>query len=244
VAVEAKGNPQLRLYALGALDNYGDMLGDTEIVRITVHQPRLDHVLTDEMTPEALREWRSTIVPIAALALTDDAPFGPSETACRWCPASGRCRAQLEKALAEDFGDPDQLSPEEISAALGRVPEIKIWLAALEESALQSAYGEGVPIPGYKVVLSGGQRKIVEQGEAIQRLVKNGYDFEEVAVTKIKGIGDLEKLLSKKRFTELLAEFVERTPGRPSLVPESDKREPISPHGEAIKEFTNEGEPE
>jgi hypothetical protein len=239
VEVEAEGNPQLRLYALGALDTYGELLGETELVRMTVHQPRLHHVLTAEMTPDELRDWRTSILPTAELALGEDAPFGPSDTACRWCPASGRCRAQLEKVFETDFDvDPDTLSPEEMAELLARVSLIRDWLNAFEEAALSLAYSKGKPIPGYKVVMSGGKRSFTDPGEAIDFLVEEkGYELDEVSVRKIRGIGELEKLLGVKEFAALMEPYVKKGDGRPSLASEDDPRPAVAPNTEAIKEF-------
>lgn len=241
VKVEAVGNPQLRLYGCGAMDTYGDLLGETEVIRITVHQPRMDHVLTEELTPDELRAWRSEVViPIAELALGDDAPFGPSDEACRWCPASGRCKAQLEAVFAADFEeDPEVLSADQVAETLGQVKMIRDWLNAFEMAALSMAYTEGTDIPGYKVVLSGGQRGIRDADRAVEVLQKAGFSLEDVTTTKPKGIGDLEKLLGKTKFAELLEEsgIVTKSDGKPALVAETDGRPSISPNGEAVKEF-------
>lgn len=240
VAVEANGNPQLKLYALGALDTYGDILGDTETVLTTVHQPRMDHILTAELTPEAIRAWRENVViPVAKEALGPDARFGPSEQACRWCPASGRCAAQVQAAFPDDLldDDPELLSPEQMAEYLGKIGPLKDWLNAFEAAALTQAYSEGVHIPGYKVVRSGGQRKFVDPDGAIQFLYTIGHTKDEVTTTKLRGIGELEKLLGKDEFANKLAPFLGRTEGRESLVPESDKRESISPNMEAINAF-------
>jgi hypothetical protein len=244
VTVEAHGNPQLRLYAFGALEAYGDLLGDTEVVRITVHQPRLDHILTEEITPDALREWHATVaLPAAEEALGDDAHFGPSDEACRWCPASGRCRAQLEAVFADDPFDakPDLLEPAEMAEVLGKVPLVREWLKAFEEAALDTAYSQGKRLPGYKVVLSGGKRAVKDNDAALDTLVEAGYDKEEVAVLKVKGIGDLEKLLGKEQFKALLEDsgIVQKGEGKPALVLESDKRPAIAPNSEAAREFAD-----
>jgi uncharacterized protein CbrC (UPF0167 family) len=241
VAVEAEGNPQLRLYACGAMDTFGDLLGETEIIRVTVYQPRMDHVLTEEITPAELRRWRDEeVIPIAQLALGDDAPFGPSDTACRWCPASGRCKAQLEAVFATDFEeDPGTLSPDEVSEKLGQVKMIRDWLNAFEMAALNMAYSEGITIPGYKVVLSGGQRSVRDSEAAIAALRDAGYEDDEIVNVKPKGIGDLEKLLGKELFAQLLETpgIVTKSEGKPALVDESDRRSSITPNNEAAKVF-------
>lgn len=238
VRVDAEGNSQLRLYALGALDTYGDLLGKTQEIRITVHQPRLDHTSTEVLTPLELRKWRESIIPIAEEALSDNARFGPSESACRWCPASGRCKAQLEDVFKQDFeADPETLTPEQVAETLAKVPSIREWLKAFEEAALTMAYSEGVQIPGWKVIMAGGRRSIKDPNGALEALSKAGYSSEQVSKKSLVGIGELEKLLGKDGFNDVLGSFVAKSEGRPSLVVDTDKRAAASPDAEAQKEF-------
>lgn len=239
VMVTAKKNPQTRLYAIGALENIAELLGDVELVRITIHQPRMENLDTEELTPTELRTWRDSILPVAEEALGDDAHFGPSASACRWCPASGRCKAEMEEVFKTEFDvTPDTMSPEKVSETLARVDFVRQWLTSFEETALTMAYAEGQEIPGYKVVLSGGIRKIQDEEKVIKVLEDAGYTFDEVAKTKVRGIGELEKLLGKEKFAELLNSHIRKTDGRPSLVSEDDSRPPISPDTEAAKDFS------
>jgi len=248
VAVSAYGNPQLKLYAVGALDLFGDVLGDTEVVRWTVFQPRIQSQSTEEATPEELRAWRASLLPIAEAALGDDAEFGPSEAACRWCPAAGECRARVEYMTAQDFGkQPDLLSPEELGDLLERVSDIKKWCEDVTVAGLRKAYSEGIDIPGWKVVLSGGQRYITDHVAASKTFENRGFDLQEVmAPAKLKGLGDLEKVIKshavgpKKDATleSVLGELVGKTPGKPALAPQDDRRDAISPDREAVKEFS------
>lgn len=252
VPVSATDNPQLRLYGVGALEMFGDVLGETQIVRVTVFQPRLDSCSTEELPAHKLRAWRDSIIPIALEALESGRPrFGPSERACRWCPAAGTCRARLEKVTKEDFGAaPDLISPEELSGLLDRIPEIKAWCNAVEDAALRKAYSEGVTIPGWKVVLSGGKRGVANETAAINLLVSKGFSHEEIATLKLKGIGDLEKIIKseatgpeeKKNATleSVIGDLVAKGEGKPAIVPEDDKRSAINPNSEAGKVFANE----
>lgn len=251
VPVDATNNSQLRIYGLGALDTFGELLGEPDLIVMTVFQPRLDSTSSEELHPDELRAWREGVAaPAAKEALHNpEAKFGPSEKACRWCPAAGTCRARIEKATLTDFGDilaeeeptpekPELLTPEEIGKALHRVGSIKAWCAALEAAALEAAYGQGKAIPGWKVIRSGGQRSIGDHAVAIQTLIDAGYPAEKVAnPVKIKGIGELEKLLGKPKFKELLDPFVSKSSGREALVPEDDKRDAITPTTEAAKDF-------
>lgn len=237
VKVEAVENPQLRLYGVGALEAYGDLLGEVDKVRLTIFQPRLDHVAYEELAADELRAWRDGIIPIAELALGPNAPFGPSEEACRWCPASGHCKAQMEWATQRDFGlQPEVMDDDELAKALDDIPFILQWAAAVQDYALNRVYSEGKPIPGYKVVMSGGRRSVNDHEGLIEAAVAAGYDRDKVSRTQAVTIGDLEKLL-RKDFDAVAGPFVSKGPGSPSLVPESDKREAIDPEGQAAKEF-------
>lgn len=240
VRVEAVGNPQIRLYGVGALEAYGDLLGEVEQVRLTIFQPRLDHVVWEELTAAELRSWRDSIIPIAEEALGPDAHFGPGEGTCRWCPASGQCVAQRDWATLRDFGvKPDLMDDDELAEALNQIPFIKAWCSAVEEFCLNRAYSEGKPIPGYKVVMSGGRRSVSDPDGLFDAATALGYNVEAVATLKPKGIGELEKAL-KGDFDQVAAPFITKGTGSPSLVPESDKRDAINPEGQAAVEFHKE----
>jgi hypothetical protein len=251
VMVSAYENSQLRIYGLGALDTYGDLLGEADLIVMTVFQPRMENVDSEEMDPDDLRAWRDGVAaPAAKEALHNpNAKFGPSEKACRWCPAAGICRARIEKATLEDFGDvfeeeepqpprPELLTPEEIARALKRVAAIKAWCNAIETTAFDLAWNKGKELPGWKVVRSSGNRSLQDHALAIQTLIDAGYKAEQVAApVKAKGIGDLEKLLGKKQFKELLDPFVTKSTGKETLVPEEDKREAITHSSGAEDDF-------
>lgn len=249
VAVEAAGNPQLKLYALGVLNAYQGLLGEYDEIVIGIAQPRLGIWKSVTMPVVELYRWRDDVVkPAGELALSDGAPFGPSYETCRFCPAAGRCQAQLEEVFSTDFNDsPDQLSPAEISDALEAAPLIRAWLNQLEEAALHMAYSEGTPIPGWKVVRSGGKRFIPEPAPAIQALIDAGYPASETAKINMRGLGELEDLIRRKegitgrkateRLNELLGDLIAKTEGKESLVPETDKRPAINPELEATKVF-------
>lgn len=248
VRVSARGNSQLRLYGCGALDTYGDILGDTETVTCTVYQPRMDNVDSETLTADELRAWREDVViPAAAETKDPNARFGPSEEACRWCPVKNICRARMEAATQADFGRPiDTLSLEELAEQLERLPMMRSYVEGLHKYALDQAYSKGVQIPGWKVVRSSGTRYVTDPPAAIQLLIDKGFPAESVADFKIKGFGELEKLYAtvaktaaegKRMFAADLAEYIDKKPGSPALVPETDKREPITPEASAAADF-------
>lgn len=240
IKVSAEGNPQTRLYAVGALDTYGDLLGEVETVTHTIFQPRLDHVDSETLSAADLRAWRDSLKPVAAAALGPDAPFGPSEKACRFCPASGQCRAQMEWATARDFSTPvETLSPDELADALENIPLILQWAAAVQDYCLDRIYSRGEPVPGFKVVMSGGKRGVTDPEKAVRILTGLGYDEDEVTVRKPRGIGELEKLLGKPLFKQVLEDsgIVRKGDGSPSLVPDEDRRSAIQPETSAAEDF-------
>ena len=244
VAVDAYENPQLMLYGCGALEKYGDLLGETEHVEVTIYQPRTGRsVSTYSRSAAGLRAWRDyEVKPVAEQALQPGAPFGPSERACRFCPVAGECRARTEAMLAQDFGtDAALLSPEEVSAALAAIPSIKAWCTAVEELALRRAWSEGKPIPGWKVVRGNSLRRVPKDDipHAIQILIDAGYTAEQVAQFRLKSLGALEKLVGKKELAELLDGVLVKPEGGPILVPEGDGRPAINPNTEAMKEFAD-----
>ena len=243
VRVEAAGNPQLRLYAAGALDTYGDLLGDTETVALTVHQPRLDHTDTEEISPEDLRAWRDEVViPAAKLALSTDgsAPFGPSESACRWCPVAGACRVRAEYIAETDFGvEADVLDDAEIAEILPKLTDIQRWVEDVKKEALQRAYTEGREIPGHKVILRGGRRIIKDQPYAIQKMIDAGWEAEQVADLRTKSLAALEKLLGRDNFAEILGDIITRTEGKPAVVPETDSGVAVTAESRAAEDFAD-----
>lgn len=204
VAVSAENNPQLKLYALGALERFG-LLADFSVVVTGVYQPRAFRgslPTSWEYKVSDLEAWREKIRPLAARALhDDDAPFAPSQEACRWCPAAGVCTAQADHLLsiAKDefraYADSDVLSPERMGEILDAADEIRAWLDAVSARAFRRAYEEGQPIPGYKVVQRGGRRYVADTTAAMWRLAELGYSTDDFANTKLRSLGDLEKIL-------------------------------------------------
>lgn len=239
VAVES--NTQFRLYGLGALHTFCELLGYPDEVHLTVHQPRKDNLATEVISTEELLDWGEWAAGIAASALDGTGDWGPTDEACRWCPLSGRCRAQAEAIFRQDFTEePDLLTPADISDRLDRLASVRDWANALERVALDMAYSRGIAIPGYKVVRSGGVRQIADEPAAVDLLTAAGYDRDACYTTpapKLLGIGALEKLVGKANFTSLLGPVVTKTVGKEALVPESDPRAPISPESEGRADF-------
>lgn len=241
VLVEVTDNPQLMLYGLGGLELF-DLFGPFDEVCLTVHQPRgqgHESINTWCISTEELIRWRDEIAIPAALQA--DGPNGvirPSREGCRWCPIAGICKERQAYATREAFGNPAFLEPEELGAALHRIPDIEAWCKAVREVSLRMAHDDEIEIPGWKVVRSGGIRKITDPDEAWSRLAEAGYSKTNVFEEKLTGITKLEKLLGgRKVFDGLLGDLVTKSQGRESLAPTDDPREGITSALDAAEVF-------
>jgi len=238
VIVKAHENPQLMLYGCGALEMFDGVLGDVQDVTVSVCQPRVNNLATYELSAVELREWRDNeVLPMALLADDPDAPFGPSETACRWCPVAGVCKPRMLWVLRRDFGDPDLMDADELASAWESIADVRNWCNAVEAEALRQAYSEGVTLPRLKVVLSGGKRSIPNTALAVERLAAEGYDEDQVTRRTMKPLGELEKLVGKTRLPAVLGDALTKSDGRPSLVGEDDKREAVTSLTQAREDF-------
>nr|DAW88633.1 MAG TPA: Protein of unknown function (DUF2800) [Bacteriophage sp.] len=222
VEVSAVGNPQMRLYALGALEIF-DGIYDIDRVCMTIFQPRKGNVSTDVIDKEALLEWANgDLAEKAKLAYGGLGNFHCGEW-CRFCKAKAECRerAAANLALARyDFQTPALLDDEEIADILGKVDALITWASDVKEYALQQAVS-GKKWIGWKLVEGRSNRKYVSDTVVAATVEGAGYDPYE---RKVIGVTAMQKMLGKSRFEELLAPYIEKPQGKPTLVPESDKR--------------------
>ena len=228
VPVYAEGNPQLRLYALGAYEAY-DALYNIRDVHTHIVQPRLESQTTEVLTAEELLKWADEYVaPRAQMAMEGDGEPNPGEW-CRFCRARATCRARAEQQLSlarYEFKSPLVLTPEEIGDILGRVDELSKWAKSVKDYALQSAVANGESFPGWKLVRGRANRKLTDEAEVAAILTEHGFPPEQIY--SLKGLTDLEEVVGKKQLADLLGDLIVKPEGRPTLAPESDKRQAIT----------------
>ena len=241
VAVSAENNPQMRLYALGALNDYG-IAYDVENVEMHIYQPRINNISTERLTVSALLEWAEKIVkPTAAKAAKGKGEY-KAGAHCRFCPHAGRCRA-LTKTCTEyvsthglRVGVP-VLAPHEVAEVLAMEPLVTLWLKRVRDQAMTTML-DGGEIPGYKIVEGRqGARRWTDEHRVAELLDTAGYTRDEYTTTTIFSPAGMDKALGKKKVEELLGGCVERSPGSPTIVPVSDKRPPYDREAEAKKDF-------
>ncbi|MBP3037956.1 DUF2800 domain-containing protein [Bacillaceae bacterium Marseille-Q3522] len=240
VPVSAEGNTQMRLYALGAINQFS-ILYDIETVNMTIVQPRLDSISTDTISVDELLTWADEVVkPRAEMAIDGEGEFVAGDH-CQFCKARYTCRARAEYNLALaklDFAKPPSLSNDEIGEVLGKADELKKWAEEVKAYALAQAEEHGVKFPGWKLVEGRSNRKYTDEKQVAKVLFDEGYNEEAIYKKSLLGISAMEKGLGKKRFAELLNGFVIKPAGRPTLVPKSDKRPEIGSTASAVEDFS------
>jgi len=222
VLVSAEENPQMLCYALGALEML-DGIYDIDTVRMTIYQPRRDNLNSYELSKEDLLAWADEVLkPTAELAFAGDGNFLCGEW-CGFCKAKNECRARAEanlKLTRHDFKLPPLLTDTEIEVILGKVDTLVSWASDIKEYALQQALS-GKKWTGFKLVEGRSNRRYSNETAVIDAVEKAGFDPYE---KKLLGITAMQKLLGKSRFDELLTAYIEKPQGKPTLVPDSDKR--------------------
>lgn len=240
VAVSAKDNPQMKLYALGALNDFG-IAYDVKKIETHIFQPRIDNISADYMTVAELLAWGETVKPIAQKAAKGKGDYNPGEH-CRFCPHAGRCR-KLTKLCTEYVETHDLrvavpvLAPHEVAEVLKMEPLIDLWLKRIKAQALNTLL-DGGEIPGYKVVEGKlGNRKWTDELKVAAALEAAGYTREDITVTELLSPAAMDKAIGKKKVEELIAHLIDRAPGKPTVVPETDKRPAYDRLAEAKKDF-------
>lgn len=267
VFVDADHNSQMMLYALGGLAAYG-FLYDIEIVRMSIIQPRLDNISTFECSRQELEDWGESIKPTALLAFEGKGEQHPGDWCrfCRAKPVCKACADEAMALCREDFLDldagafddtaeeSDMTAPYEadtqtavfkqpglipitdLAEILPTLNRISSWIEAVFAFVSSEAINHGVPIPGYKVVEGRSKRVFTDTKAVVDTAVQNGYTdlYKQTLIT----LTEFEKMMGKKKFNELLGEYVAKPPGKLALVPESDPREPVDLTATPDQEFT------
>lgn len=239
VRVSAVDNEQMKIYALGAYLMHSFEYG-IDRVRMTIVQPRIDNLSEFEMTVDELLRWaEEELKPRAVEAYGKNGVQAPGEW-CRFCKVKNSCKALAAQctATASRFEDPRLLTPKQMSEeVLPWLDIIKSWISSVEEYTLQQAL-DGVSYPGFKLVEGRSNRKITDDSAVISLLAKEGYaESEFMKPATLCGIGDLEKLVGKKRFKALCGDYITKPQGKPTLTTSDDKRPAYNSAAEDFKDI-------
>lgn len=231
---EHGGNSQMMCYALGALEVFGDIY-DINQIKMTIFQPRRDNISTYTISKEDLLKWADEVLaPTAQLAYVGKGEFNAGDH-CTFCKVKATCRKRAEYNLElakYDFEMPATLDDTEIAAILEKVDEMISWGNDIKDYALQQAQS-GVHFEGWKIVEGRSNRKYTDENAVADTVKDAGFDPYE---KKLLGITAMSTLLGKKKFEELLGGLIYKPPGKPTLVPESDKRPAMNTAKDDFKE--------
>ena len=228
VPVSAIRNAQMMLYAYGALNEY-NILYPIKTIKLSIVQPRIDNISTWELYADDLLEWGETVVkPKAQLAYEGEGDFVPGEH-CKFCKLKGNCRARTEEAfsmIVQAEKPPATLTMEELNEALQKADMLAAWAKDLQEYSL-SAILDGAEIPGWKAVHGRSVRRFTDADAAFKAIIESGVEEAMLYERKPLTLAAVEKVMGKKAFADVAGAFVETPPGKPTLVPDTDKREAI-----------------
>lgn len=239
VPISAERNPQLMLYALGAYDAYS-MLYDIQEVELSIFQPRIDNTSSWSVSIKDLLAFGELVKEKAAIAIKGEGEQTPGDW-CRFCRARAQCRARAEKNVEFAFKShdtPELMTLDEIGGYLERGEDVARWLKDLQEYALSQCLA-GHEVAGWKAVEGRGSRDWTDQEEAFKRLEEKGIDEAMLYERKPLSLAQTEKLVGKKEFAETVGDLVVKKPGKPTLVPETDKRTAITNITTAAEAFKN-----
>lgn len=233
VLVDAWNNPQMQLYALGALAEF-DMLYDITDVEMVIYQPRRDNISEWSQPVSELTTWgENTVKPTAELAAVGKGEMKAGDW-CGFCKIKSTCRARAKANLEIaqwEFAEPVELDDNEIAEALALIPQAKKWMNDLEKYANSKAVDEGKQWPGFKLVAGRSIRKYTDPDAVAEAAEAAGYN--DIFDRKLIGITAMEKLMGKQTFNDVLGALVHKPEGKPTLVPESDRRPAVKSHSAA-----------
>lgn len=246
VPVSAKNNPQLKLYAFGALN----LFPASDAIEMVIYQPRLDSVDSDVVYKKDLVDWAfNYVAPRADEAVLGKGKLVAGEKQCRFCKLKGKCRAradmQLEVArqefsIVEEEQKPvQQMSIEQIAKVLETAPMFINWFKDVEKYAMSQALA-GVKIPGYKLV-EGKSNRIITDPDKVKEILQSVGLTDDMIYKKreMEGLSKLEAIVGKKLFAELCGEYLVKPQGKPTLVSENDRRPEFSTLAIAQREFAD-----
>lgn len=244
VAVEVEDNPQMMIYALGAL---GKRVAKSAIktVRLTIVQPRKPHpdglVRYWDIDYADLYDWaENVLIPAAKATEVENTPFVPGEKQCRWCEASRQSKCPALLGAVQDVAgmslvspiieaprlpDPASLTVADKARVLALAGLLETWIENVRASALEEARA-GVQFPGLKLVHKTTRRRWRDEAQVAAALQPALGD--EIWDTKLRSPSQIEKLLGKGG-KEALAQLTESPIGDLTLAPETDRRRAVDP---------------
>ena len=228
ILVYAEDNPQMKLYALGALASY-ESLYDIEEVTMHIFQPRRENVSAWTISVDELKKWAENDLKVKAkMAFEGKGEYLPGDW-CTFCRAAVKCRARADEKLRlaqSEFKFPPLLTDNEIEEILSKLSDLTRWANEIVAYATDAAVNHGKEWSGFKVVEGRSNRKYKDEDKIAEVAKANGY--KDIYRTSLITLTEMEKLMGKQKFKDILGDFIIKPPGKPTLVPLSDKRQALN----------------
>ena len=228
ILVYAEDNPQMKLYALGALASY-ESLYDIEEVTMHIFQPRRENVSAWTISVDELKKWAENDLKVKAkMAFEGKGEYIPGDW-CTFCRAAVKCRARADEKLKlaqSEFKLPPLLTDNEIEKILSKLSDLTRWANEIVAYATDAAVNHGKEWSGFKVVEGRSNRKYKDEDKVAEVAKANGY--KDIYRTSLITLTEMEKLMGKQKFKDILGDFIIKAPGKPTLVPLSDKRQALN----------------
>ncbi len=228
ILVYAEDNPQMKLYALGALASY-ESLYDIEEVTMHIFQPRRENVSAWTISVDELKKWAENDLKVKAkMAFEGKGEYIPGDW-CTFCRVAVKCRARADEKLRlaqSEFKLPPLLTDNEIEEILSKLSDLTKWANDIVAYATDAAINHGKEWSGFKVVEGRSNRKYKDEDKVAEVAKANGY--KDIYRTSLITLTEMEKLMGKQKFKDILGDFIIKPPGKPTLVPLSDKRQALN----------------
>lgn len=244
VPVDAFENKQLRIYALGVIDNF-DLYGKIDRVLINIDQPRAGGMKFWEVSIEDLLAFGEEVRAAGELASSPNAPIRPGADACLFCEAKWHCDAytawMLDIAGLDDLDDltdepklpdPSKITPARRWYIVQHAHLVTKFLAKLHADSMEAAEA-GKPDPGSKLVPGQRGNRKWRNPDRAERIMKislgdDAYTRKVIPLTQAeKALAPGRKKVGNARAWGLLNKLITQDEGRPILVPASDPRNAI-----------------
>lgn len=242
IPVSAEWNQQEMLYALGMLAQF-EMLYNIEQVKLTIVQPRLNSISSWMISVQDLINWAiDEVKPRAQAAFRGEGELSAGDW-CRFCAVKNRCRALYDKQLElakYEFAQPELLTDDQIADVLKRIPQLITWADSVKDYASDLAINQGKHWPGFKLVEGVSRRKWIDDEDKICNTIYEKFPSateDDLFDMKLKPITSIEKQFGKKAVAESLSDIIIKPAGKPTLVPEDDKRPALGTE-DAVKDFS------
>jgi hypothetical protein len=253
IQINAKGNTQLKLYALGFWQDYSHLY-DIENFVLAISQPRLGHRDQWDISTEKLLRWAEDVVVPAGIRVEEAQKAFDSDNEipdeyfkaggwCQWCRIRGTCKtraALVRETVMIDVEDIDDVKPlhelddDELGVSFGMLAMIRKWCTDIEE-AVSTAVSKGAKIKSgededgndefYFFTEGRSNREWRDPKAAEKRLRGARLKVDEMFTKKLIGPAPAERLLGKAH--KIIKEEVIKPQGKPVLVAGSDPREPF-----------------